>query len=45
LGAPVVFRSAPDVFCLDLYKEFDVDSITALAAPTVIQNNGLADHP
>jgi dienelactone hydrolase len=43
LDAPVAFRSAADLFCLDLYKEFDIDSITALSAPTVIQNDGLAD--
>jgi dienelactone hydrolase len=44
LDAPVAFRSAADLFCLDLYKQFDIDSITAMAAPVVIQNDGLADH-
>jgi hypothetical protein len=44
LDAPVTFRSAADLFCLDLYKEFDIDSITALAAPTLIRNDGLADR-
>jgi dienelactone hydrolase len=38
LDAPVAFRAAPDLFCLDLYKYFDVDSITAIAAPTTINN-------
>jgi dienelactone hydrolase len=33
LDAPVAFRAAPDLFCLDLYKEFDIDRLTALAAP------------
>jgi hypothetical protein len=38
LDAPVAFRSASDLFCLDLYKYFDIDSITAIAAPTSINN-------
>jgi hypothetical protein len=38
LDTPVAFRSAPDLFCLDLYKYFDIDSITAIAAPTTIKN-------
>jgi dienelactone hydrolase len=33
LKAPVPFRSAPDLFCLDLYKEFDLDRFAAMAAP------------
>ena len=37
LDTPVAFRSAPDLFCLDLYKYFDIDSITAIAAPTTIK--------
>ncbi len=38
LDAPVAFRSAPDLFCLDLYKYFDIDSITAIAEPTRFKN-------
>jgi hypothetical protein len=38
LDAPVAYRSAPDLFCLDLYKYFDIDSIAAIAAPTKIKN-------
>lgn len=34
LDVPVTFDQAPDLFCLDLYKEFDLDRIAALAAPT-----------
>jgi dienelactone hydrolase len=41
LDTPVAFRSAPDLFCLDLYKYFDIDSITAIAAPTAIKNTAL----
>ena len=38
LDAPVAFHSAPDLFCLDLYKYFDIGSIQAIAAPTSIKN-------
>jgi dienelactone hydrolase len=34
LDKPVEYMDAPDLFCLDLYKEFDIESLTALAAPT-----------
>ena len=33
LDAPVPFRSAPDLFCLDLYKDFDLDRLAAMAGP------------
>jgi dienelactone hydrolase len=36
LEAPVQFSDAPDLFCLDLYKEFDLDHLQILAAPTRI---------
>jgi dienelactone hydrolase len=38
LDTPMAFHSAPDLFCLDLYKYFDIDMITAIAAPTAIHN-------
>jgi hypothetical protein len=38
LDTPVPYRSAPDLFCLDLYKYFDVESIKAMATPTKITN-------
>ncbi len=34
---PVKFRDAPDLFCADLYKMFDLDSIAALSAPGAVQ--------
>jgi hypothetical protein len=37
LSGPLVFRSTPDLFCLDLYKYFDVDRLEALANPTTIE--------
>jgi dienelactone hydrolase len=36
LDKPVPLRSAPELFCLDLYKDFDIDSLTALASPVKI---------
>lgn len=33
LDKPIPFRSAPELFCLDLYKYFDIDTFAALAAP------------
>jgi hypothetical protein len=36
LDTPVRYREAPDLFCLDLYKEFDIDSLAALAHPTKV---------
>jgi hypothetical protein len=36
IDTPVPFRSAPELFCLDLYRHFDIDTLEALAAPTKI---------
>ncbi len=36
LDKPVPLRSAPDLFCLDLYKDFDIDALSALASPVKI---------
>ncbi len=36
LDAPVSQLVAPDLFCLDLYKAFDLDRMIALAEPTKI---------
>lgn len=33
---PVRFQDAPELFCLDLYKEFDIDRLAAMAAPAVV---------
>ena len=43
LDKPVEYLDAPDLFCLDLYKEFDVASLAALAAPARVAL-GLARH-
>lgn len=36
LDAPVPYTEAPELFCLDLYKDFDIGSLTALAEPTPV---------
>jgi dienelactone hydrolase len=42
LDAPVTPLAAPDLFCLDLYKIFDLNSIVSLTQPTrVTQENSL----
>ena len=37
LDAPVEYQTAPDLFCLDLYKEFDLDRLAQLSAPTTVR--------
>ena len=34
---PVTYQQAPDLFCRDLYKEFDLDQLEVLAEPTEIR--------
>ncbi len=36
LDAAVPMRAAPELFCLDLYKDFDLNQFRAMAAPTKI---------
>jgi dienelactone hydrolase len=38
LDAPVRFHDAPDLFCLDLYKGFDIDRLALLAGGKVTQS-------
>jgi dienelactone hydrolase len=40
LDAPVPYRSAPDLFCLDLYKYFDIDRMAMLALPVKVTIDG-----
>jgi len=35
--APVEPRAAPELFCLDLYKGFDIDVLTKLASPLIVR--------
>jgi dienelactone hydrolase len=36
LESPVRFEQAPELFCLDLYKELDLDRMVVVAAPTAV---------
>ena len=36
----VPFRSAPELFCLDLYRHFDLDRLSLMAAPTEVKRIG-----
>ena len=38
LEKPVEFHQAPELFCFDLYKQFDMDRLAALAAPARVRN-------
>jgi len=40
LDAPVEYQAAPDLFCLDLLKEFDLLQLAELSAPTGIRTEG-----
>jgi dienelactone hydrolase len=40
LDKPVPFRSAPELFCLDFYKYFDLDRLAVMAAPAKISTIG-----
>lgn len=42
LDTPVPYRSAPDLFCLDLYKYFDIDRLAILASPVKIATGKMA---
>jgi dienelactone hydrolase len=39
LEKPVAFEDAPELFCLDLFKEFDIDGLQALAAPASMRSD------
>ncbi len=41
----VPFRSAPELFCLDLFKDFDLDRLSLVAAPTEVKRIGSAAVP
>jgi dienelactone hydrolase len=41
LSAPVPFRKAPELFCLDFFKEFDLNQLVALARPARVTQDDL----
>jgi hypothetical protein len=36
----VPFRSAPELFCLDLYKDFDLDRLSLMTVSTEVKHIG-----
>jgi hypothetical protein len=40
---PVTYEEASDLFCLDLYKDFDLDSLAAAAEPTKVINDSYVE--
>ena len=44
LDKPVSYQDAPDLFCLDLFKDFDLDSLIALAEPTRIRQQNFVEE-
>lgn len=45
LAKPVRYQDAPDLFCLDLYKEFDLDRLDLMAAPATVTELRPLDSP
>lgn len=45
LDKPVTYAQAPELFCLDLYKEFDIDRLEALTAPVTVQSRQWLELP
>jgi dienelactone hydrolase len=41
---PVSYEKYADLFCLDLYKDFDLDRIIAIAEPTKIAEHGFVEE-
>jgi hypothetical protein len=41
LDTPVTYQSAPELFCLDLFKEFDLEHLTALSGPAKVDQRYL----
>ncbi|PYU01250.1 MAG: hypothetical protein DMG38_04335 [Acidobacteria bacterium] len=45
LQVPVTFQNAPELFCLDLYKEFDIDHLSAMAVPAEVRFDNTLKAP
>ena len=43
LDEPVEYKNAPDLFCLDLYKDFDIDRLAELAKPSEVIQRGFIE--
>jgi hypothetical protein len=44
LDKPVSYPDAPDLFCLDLYKDFDLDRLILLAEPTSVREQNYVEE-
>jgi hypothetical protein len=44
LDKAVKYQDAPDLFCLDLHKDFDIDTLAALAEPTKVTQEYMAEE-
>jgi len=45
MDKPVEYAEAPDLFCLDLYKDFDLDGLAVLAKPAEVIQHGFVALP
>ncbi|MGH9468927.1 MAG: alpha/beta hydrolase family protein [Terriglobia bacterium] len=45
LAKPVLYDDAPDLFCLDLYKDFDIDQLKSLASPARVVEQHYVPSP
>ena len=45
LDKPVTYDAAPDLFCLDLYKDFDIERLEALASPAKVAEVNYVELP
>jgi hypothetical protein len=45
MDKPVEYEEAPDLFCLDLYKDFDLDGLAMLAKPAEVIQHGFVALP
>jgi hypothetical protein len=45
LEKPVPFADAPELFCLDLYKKFDLDRLARIAAPAEVTTEKVLQIP
>jgi len=43
LEKPVRYQDAPDLFCFDLYREFDIDGLATLVEPTKVTQVSVVD--
>jgi len=44
LQKPVTFDEAPELFCLDLYKDFDLYRLATIAAPAQVKLESLVKN-